>query len=35
MAEPLVTFRAVHKAFGTYVAVKSLDLDIHRESSWP
>ncbi len=30
MAEPLVQFRAVHKAFGTYVAVKSLDLDIHR-----
>ncbi len=30
MAEPLVTFRAVHKAFGTYTAVKSLDLDIHR-----
>jgi spermidine/putrescine transport system ATP-binding protein len=30
MAEPLVQFRAVHKAFGTYVAVKSLDLDIYR-----
>jgi spermidine/putrescine transport system ATP-binding protein len=30
MAEPLVQFRAVHKRFGTYVAVKSLDLDIHR-----
>jgi spermidine/putrescine transport system ATP-binding protein len=30
MAEPLVQFRAVHKAFGTYVAVKSLDLDIQR-----
>jgi spermidine/putrescine transport system ATP-binding protein len=30
MAEPLVQFRAVHKAFGTYVAVKSLDLEIHR-----
>lgn len=30
MAEPLVKFRAVHKAFGTYTAVKSLDLDIHR-----
>jgi spermidine/putrescine transport system ATP-binding protein len=30
MAEPLVQFRAVHKAFGTYIAVKSLDLDIHR-----
>lgn len=29
-AEPLVSFRSVHKAFGTYVAVKSLDLDIHR-----
>ncbi len=28
--EPLVSFRSVHKAFGTYVAVKSLDLDIHR-----
>ncbi len=30
MAEPLVQFRAVHKAFGTYVAVRALDLDIHR-----
>lgn len=30
MAEPLVQFRAVHKAFGTYTAVKSLDLEIHR-----
>ena len=30
MAEPLVTFRDVHKAFGTYVAVKSLNLDIQR-----
>lgn len=30
MADPLVTFRSVHKAFGSYVAVKSLDLDIHR-----
>jgi spermidine/putrescine transport system ATP-binding protein len=30
MAEPLVKFRQVHKAFGSYVAVKSLDLDIHR-----
>jgi len=30
MAEPLVQFREVHKRFGTYVAVKSLDLDIHR-----
>jgi spermidine/putrescine transport system ATP-binding protein len=30
MAESLVQFRAVHKRFGTYVAVKSLDLDIHR-----
>jgi spermidine/putrescine transport system ATP-binding protein len=30
MAEPLVQFRAVHKAFGTYVAVKALDLDINR-----
>lgn len=30
MAEPLVQFRQVHKAFGTYVAVKSLDLEIHR-----
>jgi spermidine/putrescine transport system ATP-binding protein len=28
--DPLVRFTAVHKAFGTYVAVKSLDLDIHR-----
>jgi spermidine/putrescine transport system ATP-binding protein len=30
MIEPLVQFRSVHKAFGTYAAVKSLDLDIHR-----
>ena len=30
MTEPLVQFRSVHKAFGTYKAVKSLDLDIHR-----
>ena len=30
MADPLVQFRAVHKSFGTYTAVKSLDLDIHR-----
>lgn len=30
MAEPLVQFRAVHKRFGPHVAVKSLDLDIHR-----
>ena len=30
MAEPLVQFRQVHKTFGTYVAVNSLDLDIHR-----
>jgi spermidine/putrescine transport system ATP-binding protein len=30
MNEPLVQFRAVHKRFGTYVAVKSLDLDIQR-----
>lgn len=30
MAESLVTFRAVHKAFGSFVAVKSLDHDIHR-----
>jgi len=30
MADPLVQFRAVHKSFGTYVAVKSLDLDIQR-----
>lgn len=29
-ATPLVQFRSVHKAFGTYVAVKSLDLDIRR-----
>ena len=29
-AAPLVQFRDVHKAFGTYVAVKSLDLDIRR-----
>lgn len=29
-ASPLVQFRSVHKAFGSYVAVKSLDLDIHR-----
>lgn len=28
--DPLVQFRAVHKRFGTYVAVKSLDLYIHR-----
>jgi spermidine/putrescine transport system ATP-binding protein len=27
---PLVTFHAVHKAYGPHVAVKSLDLDIHR-----
>ncbi len=30
MADPLVQFRQVHKRFGSYVAVKSLDLDIHR-----
>ena len=30
MPEPLVQFRAIHKRFGTYVAVKSLDLDIQR-----
>lgn len=30
MADPLVQFRHVHKSFGSYVAVKSLDLDIHR-----
>jgi spermidine/putrescine transport system ATP-binding protein len=30
MAEPLVQFRAVYKRFGTYVAVRPLDLDIHR-----
>lgn len=30
MADPLVQFRAVHKSFGTYTAVKSLDLDIQR-----
>lgn len=30
MTDPLVQFRAVHKAFGTYTAVKSLDLDIQR-----
>jgi spermidine/putrescine transport system ATP-binding protein len=30
MAEPLVQFRAVHKRFGSFVAVKSLDLDIQR-----
>jgi spermidine/putrescine transport system ATP-binding protein len=30
MTDPLVQFRQVHKRFGTYVAVKSLDLDIHR-----
>lgn len=30
MTDPLVQFRAVHKRFGTYVAVKSLDLDIRR-----
>jgi spermidine/putrescine transport system ATP-binding protein len=29
-ADPLVRFQAVHKAFGSYVAVKSLDLDIGR-----
>lgn len=29
-SEPLVQFRSIHKAFGSYVAVKSLDLDIHR-----
>ena len=28
MPEPLVQFRAIHKRFGTYVAVKSLDLDL-------
>lgn len=28
--EPLVTFRQVHKRFGSFVAVKSLDLEIHR-----
>ncbi len=30
MTDPLVQFRAVHKSFGSYVAVKSLDLDIQR-----
>lgn len=30
MTEPLVQFRSVHKRFGSYVAVKSLDLDIQR-----
>lgn len=30
MTDPLVTFRAVQKSYGSAVAVKSLDLDIHR-----
>ncbi len=30
MTDPLVRFSRVHKRFGTYVAVKSLDLDIQR-----
>lgn len=30
MTEPLVTFRGVRKTYGTFQAVKSLDLDIHR-----
>ena len=30
MTEPLVQFRGVHKRFGTYVAVKALDLEIQR-----
>jgi spermidine/putrescine transport system ATP-binding protein len=30
MTDPLVQFRAVHKSFGSYTAVKALDLDIQR-----
>ena len=30
MTEPLVTFRNVQKSFGTFVAVRNMDLDIHE-----